>query len=236
MKTDNAPALIQAIKELGWIPEPSIAKRWPHNTIHERRHRIFLCVCRSAMQQSGFPIKCWNWVCMYACVAINFVRLAPKLPNELSSVGESRPTFEEKHSRTSWEVWHDGKLFTGPEQLFGRLVWYKNMSDDKHKMHPNLSPGFFLGWEIKSGLRYSEMCLIGDYERFKAGDFGLDRIKTVPDKELFFDDEVIFLFKNVRDHNLRNMSNATLPDDVENLNADLPLGVPQPDVDPATPD
>ena len=25
VKTDNAPALIKAIKELGWIPEPSIA-------------------------------------------------------------------------------------------------------------------------------------------------------------------------------------------------------------------
>ena len=125
VKTDNAPALIKAIKELGWIPEPSIAKRWPHNTIHERWHGIFLCVCRSSMQQSGFPIKCWNWVCMYACVAISITRKAPKLPNELTSVGDSRPTYEEKHSRTSWEVWHDGAPFTGPEQPFGRLVWYK---------------------------------------------------------------------------------------------------------------
>ena len=108
VKTDNAPALIKAIKEMGWIPEPSIAKRWPHNRIHARRHGNFLCVCRSSMQQSGFPIKCWNWVCMYACVAINVTRLAPKLPNGLTSVGDSRPTFEEKHSRTSWEVWHNG--------------------------------------------------------------------------------------------------------------------------------
>ena len=104
-------------------------------------------------------------------------------------------------------------------------------------MHPNSSPGFFLGWEIKAGMRYSGLCLIGDYERFKAGDFALNRIKTVPDKELYWDDEVIFPFKNVQDHNLRNMSDATLPDDVEKLDAEMPLGVPPPpDVDPDTPD
>ena len=74
---------------------------------------------------------------MYACVAISVTRLAPKLPNEVTAVGDSRPTFEEKHSRTSWEVWHDGAPFTGPMQPFGRLAWYKNMSETKHKMHPN---------------------------------------------------------------------------------------------------
>ena len=106
--------------------------------------------------------------------------------------------FEEKHGRTSWEVWHDGAPFTGPMQPFGRLVWFKNMSETKHKMHPNSSPGFFLGWEIKAGMRCSGLCLIGDYERFKAGDFALNRIKTVPDKELYWDDEVIFLSKMFR--------------------------------------
>ena len=65
------------------------------------------------------------------------------------------------------------------------------MSETKHKMHPNLSPGFFMGWELKAGMRYSEMCLIGDYEAFKAGDFRLNRIKLVPQQELFSDDEVI---------------------------------------------
>ena len=48
--------------------------------------------------------------------------------------------------------------------------------------------------------------------------------------------KLFFPSKNVRDHNLRNMSDATLPDDVENLNAELPLGVPPPPVDPTTPD
>ena len=44
------------------------------------------------------------------------------------------------------------------------------MDDHKHKMHANSSPGFFLEWEIRAGMRYSEIWVIGDHDRFKAGD------------------------------------------------------------------
>ena len=82
---------------------------------------------------------------MYACIAINGTRLVPKLPNEVTAVGDSLPLIDEKHKRISWEVWHDGHPFTGLMQLFGRLVWFKNMDDKKNKMHPKAD--LFLGWQ-----------------------------------------------------------------------------------------
>ena len=70
------------------------------------------------MQQSGFPIKCWNWVCMYACIAITVTRKALKLPNAVTTFGDSLTLFDEKHKRTSWEVGHGGEAFTGTMEPF----------------------------------------------------------------------------------------------------------------------
>ena len=67
VKSDNAPALIEAANTLAWIPELSLANRWPHNAVHERMHRTLLVLCRAHLKQSGLPTKIWN-------IVVSFVR------------------------------------------------------------------------------------------------------------------------------------------------------------------
>ena len=35
VKSDAAGDITQAVVDLGWHPQPSLANRWPHNTVHE---------------------------------------------------------------------------------------------------------------------------------------------------------------------------------------------------------
>ena len=39
VKGDYAQEAIRALRELGWLHQPSLANRWPHNTVHERDTR-----------------------------------------------------------------------------------------------------------------------------------------------------------------------------------------------------
>ena len=174
VKRDNALALIKAIK--GEFLSHRLREDGRTTQVMRDGIEFFCAYADHHNAQSGFPIKSWNWACMYACIAINVTRKAPKLPNENTAVGERLPMFDEKRKRTSWEVWHDGATFSGPMQLVGGLVWFKNMDDQKPEMHPNSSPGFPLGWESKAGMRHSGMCIVGNYYRFKAGVIGMYKV------------------------------------------------------------
>ena len=55
VKSENAPALIDAANKLNWIPELFPANRWPHNAVHERMHRTLLSLCRAHLKQSRLP-------------------------------------------------------------------------------------------------------------------------------------------------------------------------------------
>ena len=62
VKSDCARAIIGAVEELGWLSEPSLANRWPHNTYHERWHGTYKSVIRAAMCQSGILAGTWDTV------------------------------------------------------------------------------------------------------------------------------------------------------------------------------
>ena len=68
-RSDAAPELIKAIRELGWLPETSLPRRWPHNSRCERAIRSFeeCCICRQGLR---FCLGCgsrlagmllWQW-------------------------------------------------------------------------------------------------------------------------------------------------------------------------------
>lgn len=53
-RSDCAQEILRAIRELGWLPESSLPKRWPHNSILERvvllRSAFFVFICRLVSQ------------------------------------------------------------------------------------------------------------------------------------------------------------------------------------------
>ena len=82
VKSDNAPALIDAAHKLSWIPETSLANRWPRNAVHERMHRTLLSLCRAQLKQSGIPTNAWNIVVCFASVLMSIIKDAPKIAEQ----------------------------------------------------------------------------------------------------------------------------------------------------------
>ena len=72
-RSDAAPELLKAIRDLGWLPETSLPRRWPHNSRCERMIRTFEECCRCLHLQAGFATfpKLWPVTCRYAAIAIS---------------------------------------------------------------------------------------------------------------------------------------------------------------------
>ena len=73
LRSDAAPELIKAIRELGWLPETSLPRRWPHNAMCESIIPTFEECRRCLHLQAGFAMmpKLWPVTCRYAAVAIS---------------------------------------------------------------------------------------------------------------------------------------------------------------------
>ena len=124
VKSDNAPALIEAAHNLAWIPELSLANRWPHNAVHERMHRTLLSLCRSHLKQSGMPSKIRNIVVCFASVLMSVIKNEPKVRHEVDALNESRAAYKDKHNSSCWKV-HTGNDFSGIIQPFGLTFFTK---------------------------------------------------------------------------------------------------------------
>ena len=67
------PELINAMHDLGWLPETALPRRWPHNSKFERMIRTFEECCRCLHLQAGFAMfpRLWPVTCRYAAIAIS---------------------------------------------------------------------------------------------------------------------------------------------------------------------
>ena len=124
VKSDAAAEITGAVSELGWLPEPGIENKWPHNSVHERYQSTLKSVIRANMTQSGFPIAAWDHAAAHAGVALSVTQAAPIYPHEKDAAGNVLEDFKDKVGRTCWEVQHNNEPFEGPIQPFGRLCYY----------------------------------------------------------------------------------------------------------------
>ena len=60
-KSDAAKEITGAVSSLGWLIEPSLQNRFPHNAAHERWIGTLKSVIRASILQSGFPEKIADW-------------------------------------------------------------------------------------------------------------------------------------------------------------------------------
>ena len=180
-RSDAAPELLKAIRDLGWLPETSLPRRWPHNARCERAIRSFEECCRCLHLQGGFATlpKLWPVTCRYAAVAISI----PK-----------------------WEQAF-GTEFKGASYALGQLVFYRTKFQNKSKIAPNASPALMAGWKLEFGLRYKGVLTLLDYQALRQGKVVL---VSAPDREVYARDKIVFPLADLAEKALENFSDPSI--------------------------
>ena len=207
VKSDAAGEITGAVRDLGWHAEPSLANCWPHNVRHETWIRCLKSIHRANMLQGGAPVRAWDAASSYAAIAYAFSAPAPILPYEKDAAGNTLPG-NPKIGKSCWEA-HTGTPFDGPLQPFGRLCYY--LDTDTHPLLPQTSPGIFCGWRLESGMRYRGALQICDYELARAGRFNEHYLRSIPEKQVHFPEELVFPFAQARALAINSMTKVLPP-------------------------
>ena len=91
VKTDCATEVVEAVKYLGWLPDPGIPNDYYDNAKLERIIRSIKEGVRSIHLKAGFTHDLWPRSVEYFCVARSFSTLAPIHPNERDEVKTENP-------------------------------------------------------------------------------------------------------------------------------------------------
>ena len=126
-KGDNANESLKAVRELGWVPDPSLENRFPHNSAHERDTRTWAEILRAEFLGSGLHIfpKVWPEVVRYAGVAFSITAHPPIHDSERGTQSEV-----DKKNTTRWALATGGE-FPGVCAALGQLCFYRVISADK---------------------------------------------------------------------------------------------------------
>ena len=226
VKSDSAPELTDAVKELNWLPEPGIPNDAFHNAKLERGIRSIKEGTRSVHLRAGFPHALWPRSVEYLCTAKAFTTKAPVHPNET----EESEAFKE--GKTCYEVANKGDTFRGLKVPLGALVYYKPA---KHKdlppFDPRTLPGIFCGWRIDHGFRFRGIHLVLDYESLRTNQKGCGRPIQVHEKELVVPDSFVFPLYEANALKLTSLSpKPSLPKIEPGESLPFEKGAPDPEV------
>ena len=167
-KSDNARELLSACATLGFTSEPSLARRWPHNSVLEREIRTIEECTRALHIASGFQLHSGLWVhtVRYAAHTINLFH----------------PAVGIEGSRYVNAV---GSEFGGMKLQLGQLVYYRLEPALREKFQASAAPGIFAGWRFDSGpSSFREVYQILDYGKLKNREPGYEKAISVPREEI----------------------------------------------------
>jgi hypothetical protein len=136
-RSDAPPELVKAIRDLGWLLDTALPRRWLHSSKCELMIRTFEECCRCLHLLAGLAVfpKLWPITCRYAAVAASI---------------------------DTWEKAF-GTEFKGANHALGQLVFYRAKFQYKPKLDPNASPALMAGWGLEFGLRFKGvLTLLGD--------------------------------------------------------------------------
>ena len=171
-KSDNAPEFMSACTTLGFVREPSLSRRWPHNSVIEREIRTLEEVARAAHLGAGFHLltDLWQHSVQYAATVINAYH----------PVKDNDGNPHNRHMLAS------GKEFVGRELLLGQLVFVRKDPLNRHKFDANAVPALFIGWRYDSGPKsHKGVYLTIDYASVKAQTTGYSLPLSVPIEEIY---------------------------------------------------
>ena len=186
VKSDRDEAITNAVVEMGWNPEPSLS-HWPHNTVHERFHQSLKSSVRANLLQAGMAADpaAWAECTIYSTIALALSSTPPILPHEVGT-----PAEQLKLRQSSWECFHGGEAFTGPDEPFGRLCYMRDR--DASAVGPNSTAALFAGWDLSSGLRHLGACKVFAYANVKGGGRGRYKTRLVDQREIYFPQRIVF--------------------------------------------
>ena len=175
-KSDNAREFQASCNVLGFVHEPTLARRFPHNSKLERDIRTLEEITRSVHLGAGFHVVKDLWKCAvsYASVAMNQYH-----PLRGTDAGESSNRF----------VRATGSGFSGRELLLGQLVYVRKDPLERHKFEAAASPALFAGWRFDSGpLSFKNVYYVLDYESVRTQKAGYSITTAVPCEEVYVPD------------------------------------------------
>ena len=158
VKSDSAQELTQAVKQLGWLPEPGLPNDPYHNAKLESNIRRIKEGTRAIHLAAAFSHELWPGSIEYFYVAKSFTTQAPIHPNDSDEV---------KNIKQGWncyEAANNGETFEGLRVPLGALLYYKPPSHtNKPAFEPRTLPGIFVGWRIDSGFKHHKIHLVLDF-------------------------------------------------------------------------
>ena len=185
--SDSAQELIEAVKQLDWLPEPGLPNDPFHNSKLESNIRRIKEGTRAIHLAAGFPHELWPRSVEYYCIAKSFTTLAPIHPNEPDDVKRW------KQGLTCYEVANGGEPFEGKRVPLGALVYYKPANHtNKPAFEARTLPGIFAGWRIDSAFKHRKVHLVLDYESVRTNAKGFGRPLQVHDAELVVPENLMF--------------------------------------------
>ena len=102
VKSDDAKEITNAVKQLGWLTEPALPNRFPHNSHHERWVGTLKSLIRASMLQSGFPEKVASWSIPFATISLSIEQPCPMHPHGKGAVVNILDAYTYNANRTCW--------------------------------------------------------------------------------------------------------------------------------------
>ena len=187
VKSNCAPEVTEAVKQLGWLPEPGTPNDPYHNAQLERLIRTIKEGTRADHLKAGFPHSLWPRSIEYFCTARSFTQPVPVHPNDPPRITAY------KEGKACYEAANGGQPFNGHRVPPGALVYYK---PPNHKDLPAFNartfPGIFCGWRLDSGFKFRGVHLALDYEVLRTDQQGCGRPIQVHSTELAVADTFVF--------------------------------------------
>ena len=133
-KSDCAPEFSKVCAVLGMVHEPSLARRWPHNSVLERDIRTLEECARAVHLGAGFQLfhDLWPYSVAYAALSMNMYHQVKGLEGT-------------RHFRAT------GEDFVGRKAVLGQLVYVRRDPLNRHKFEASAVPGLFAGWRLDAG-------------------------------------------------------------------------------------
>ena len=193
------------MRSLGWLPDPTLENRFPHNSAHERDTRTWAELLRTNFLASGLHIfpKTWPIAAEYTGVVFSASAHPPIADSERGSPAEAA-----KLNTNRWAMATGGE-FLGENVALGQLCYYRVISHDKLAA---AQPGIFAGWRIEAGMRYRGVCKVFSYNALKNKEGNYWEPTSVPEAELFFlqGEEPVFPLRVIAEEAVRRFEDPEL--------------------------
>ena len=195
VKSDSAQELVEAVKQLDWLPGPGLPNDPYHNAKLESNIRRIKEGTRAIHLAAGFSHEMWPRSIEYFCIAKSFTTQAPIHLNDTDEVKTL------KQGWNCYEAANNGEPFEGLRIPLGALVYYKPPGHaTKPAFEPRTLPGIFVGWRLDAGFKHRKINLVLDYESVRCKSQGFGRPIQV--QNLLYQSIICFLYTKLSNHDL----------------------------------